>query len=160
MSIQLFRVDDRLIHGQVVIGWVSFLGSKEIILCDDSVAENDWEKELYLSIVPESIQARVLTVQELAGLLLENKEDLSKTIIIINTPAVLEQLLNLQAPINNINLGGMHFKEPRKQYLSYLYLSDEEVVSLKWIHNQGVHVFCQDVPQAKKQEIMDVLAKH
>ena len=159
MNVQLFRIDDRLIHGQVVIGWVNFLGPKEIILCDDSVAENDWEKELYLSVVPETLQARVLTVKELANLLLEGQTDLSKTIIIINTPDVLEQLLKLQAPINNINLGGMHFKEPRKQYLSYLYLSDEEVACFKRIHNQGVIVFCQDVPNAKKRDIVDVLAK-
>lgn len=159
MKIQLFRIDDRLIHGQVVIGWVNFLGSKGIILCDDSVAENAWEKELYLSVVPESLQVKVLSVQELAELLTDNKENLIKTIIIVNSPLVVEQLLKLRAPIRDINLGGMHFKEPRRQYLSYLYLSDEEVTSFESIQKQGVSVFCQDVPNAKKQPLSDIIAK-
>ena len=60
-NLQLLRIDDRLIHGQVVIGWVTHLNTKEIILCDDSVAENEWEKELYLSCVPKNIKAKTYT---------------------------------------------------------------------------------------------------
>lgn len=158
MSIQLFRIDDRLIHGQVVIGWVSFLDSKGIILCDDSVAENEWEKELYLSVVPESLEAKVLTAKDLAIQMSANGLDLSKTIILINSPIVLEKLIKLQVPVDSVNLGGMHFKEPRKQYLDYIYLSDEEVSSFKRLYKQGVRVYCQDVPNAKRQDLMEVLA--
>jgi len=61
-NIQLFRIDDRLIHGQVVIGWASVLNSNSIIVCDNSVYENDWEKELYLSCAPDSLKTIILDV--------------------------------------------------------------------------------------------------
>ena len=46
MSIVLVRVDDRLIHGQVVVGWVQALGAQRIVLVDDEVSANAWEREL------------------------------------------------------------------------------------------------------------------
>lgn len=159
MKIQLLRIDDRLIHGQVVIGWVHFLGSKKIILCDNSVAENEWEKELYLSVVPKSLQVMVLNVQELAHLLADNITDLTKTIIVINSPIVLERLIELNAPIEDVNIGGLHFKEPRKQYLSYLFLSADEIASFGRIQNQGINLYCQDVPNSKKLPLISVLSK-
>ena len=46
MTVQLYRVDDRLIHGQVVVGWGQPLDVEFIVLVDDAVAESEWEQEL------------------------------------------------------------------------------------------------------------------
>ena len=157
MKIQLFRVDDRLIHGQVVIGWASHLKSEQIILCDDSVYNNDWEKELYLSIVDESIKTQVMPVDELAGLLKEGMLDLEKTIIVVKGPEVVEELLQKRAVLDAINIGGLHHKEGRETYLSYLYMGPEEVASFKRIMKSGVQIFCQDVPEAKEIPFQDII---
>ena len=69
MDVQLFRIDDRLIHGQVVIGWVKYLKSKRIILCDDDVVKNEWEKELYGEV---DITSQLLLSDE------EKSEDIEK----------------------------------------------------------------------------------
>jgi len=52
VTLELFRIDDRLIHGQVVVGWGQPLGLKFIVLVDDAVASSDWEQELYRMGVP------------------------------------------------------------------------------------------------------------
>ena len=52
MTLELFRIDDRLIHGQVVVGWGQPLDLKFIVLVDDAVATSDWEQELYRMGVP------------------------------------------------------------------------------------------------------------
>ena len=52
MAIHLYRIDDRLIHGQVVVGWGQPLNARFLILVDDLVASSDWEKELYRMAVP------------------------------------------------------------------------------------------------------------
>ncbi len=148
-AIQLFRIDDRLIHGQVVIGWVTHLHSKEIVLCDDSVSENEWEKELYLSIVPDHLNALVVNVGMLAEMLKKEETDLSRTIILVNGPQVVERLLNTGIAINEVNVGGIHYKEGRRKYLSYLYLNKEEVASFKRCMERGVRFFCQDIPEAR-----------
>jgi len=55
MPIVLCRVDDRLIHGQVVIGWGRPLAARRILLVDDEVAANPWEQELYRMAVPDGV---------------------------------------------------------------------------------------------------------
>ncbi len=159
MNIQLFRIDDRLIHGQVVIGWANFLNSQAIILCDDSVAENEWEKELYLSSVPENLKAQVFSTKELAQSLKNGKTDFQKTIILVNSPFVIEKLVDLGASIDKVNVGGIHFKEGRKEFLPYLFLNQEEIDAFERLIARGIQFYCQDVPSARPVPLEKVLAK-
>lgn len=159
MKIQLLRIDDRLIHGQVVLGWVNALKSHQIILCDNSVAENEWEKELYLSVVPATLEARVFSVKELAEVMAAEKIDLSQTVVLISGPQTAEELLAFGAKFEKINLGGIHYKEGRLKLLPYLYLSKEEADSCRHLIDKGILVECQDVPDAKKIPLRNLLEK-
>lgn len=157
MDIQLIRIDDRLIHGQVVIGWAGHLKTKQIILCEDSVAKNDWEKELYLSIVPKNIKAKIMTIVELAEYLKDSHLDLKKTIILVNSPRVIEKLIQLGAPINKVNVGGIHFKDGRRKILNYLYLNEDEIDSFKRCIEMGVEFDCQDIPLCKRTPLRKLI---
>ncbi len=157
MEIQLIRIDDRLIHGQVVIGWAGHLKTKQIILCEDSVAKNDWEKELYLSIVPQHIKAKIMTTVELAEYLKDSHLDLKKTIVLVNSPRVIENLIQLGAPINKVNVGGIHFKDGRRKILNYLYLNEEEINSFKRCIEMGVEFDCQDIPLCKRTPLRKLI---
>jgi len=159
MNIQLLRIDDRLIHGQVVLGWVNSLNSRQIILCDNSVAANDWEKELYLSVVPDPLDALVFSVKELADVIISEKIDLSRTIILISGPQTAEELLGYGAGIRKINLGGIHYKEGRSKLLPYLYLDQKEAESCRHLIDKGILIECQDVPDAKRIPLQNLLVK-
>ncbi|MEJ2052550.1 MAG: PTS sugar transporter subunit IIB [Calditrichaceae bacterium] len=157
MNIQLVRIDDRLIHGQVVIGWAGYLNTNQIILCEDSIAENDWEKELYLSIVPEHIKAKIMKTTELAEYIINSQSDLHKTIILVNSPKVIERLIQLGVPIEKVNVGGIHFKEGRKKLLNYLYLNEDEIESFRRCIKHGVEFDCQDIPLCKRTPLRKLI---
>jgi len=156
-NIQLFRIDDRLIHGQVVIGWASVLNSNSIIVCDNSVYENDWEKELYLSCAPDSLKTIILDVAGTIEFLKTTDRDLSKTILLVNGPEVIEKLMEGGLNLQNINVGGMHFREGRKNYLPYLYLNDNEISSFKRCMDKGVNFECLDVPTGNKVNLKKII---
>ncbi|MHB2154246.1 PTS system mannose/fructose/N-acetylgalactosamine-transporter subunit IIB [Calditrichota bacterium GD2] len=158
-DIQLFRIDDRLIHGQVVIGWANFLNSREIILCDDLVAQNVWEKELYLSSVPDYLSASVVSTGELADHLNNDGVNFQKAIILVNSPFVIEKLLEKGAKIEKVNVGGIHFKEGRREFLPYLFLNEEEVKAFWRLIEKGIYFYCQDVPSARAIPLEKVLPK-
>ena len=97
MDVQLFRIDDRLIHGQVVLGWAKYLDSRRIILCDGSVADNKWERELYLSCVPADLEALILNISETSEYLSNNNITLpERTIVLVKSPGDILQLACLQ----------------------------------------------------------------
>ncbi len=157
MNLQLFRIDDRLIHGQVVIGWAYYFNSKNIILCDDSVCENEWEKELYLSIVPRHIKPFILTTDEFSDMSKNGKIDWNRTIVLVASPFVLEDILERGIEPDPVNVGGIHFKEGRHKYLSYLYLNDEEVRTFNRCMERGINFICQDMPDSKKVSLKNIL---
>ena len=64
MPILVNRVDDRLIHGQVIVGWGRPLGIDLIILVDDQVSQSTWEQDLYRMAVPPEIELRFASIAE------------------------------------------------------------------------------------------------
>ena len=46
MSIKMIRVDDRLIHGQVVMRWTRTIGANIILVPNDKVAKDPLQQSL------------------------------------------------------------------------------------------------------------------
>jgi mannose/fructose/N-acetylgalactosamine-specific phosphotransferase system component IIB len=157
MIVQLFRIDDRLIHGQVILGWARPLKSDRILLCDDDISENEWEKELYCSCVPANMEAMVQNTTETARLLASDQKNNRKTIVIVKDPESVMNLVNKGYTPAEVNIGGIHFADARKKILPYLYLNKEEIEQVKWLLGKGIKMFCQDIPSAKKYDVVNVI---
>ena len=157
MDVQLFRIDDRLIHGQVVLGWAKQLQSERILLCDDDVSQSEWEKELYTTCVPENLKAQVCGINETTSILSTKIQSKDKTIVLVKEPKVVMDIVNKGYVPSSVNLGGLHFSDQRKKYLSYVYLNEEEIKQLHWLLDKGISIFCQDVPTSKALDVLDVI---
>ena len=72
MPLSLIRIDDRLIHGQVVLGWSRVLKPDRIVVANDRIAKNAWERKFYTASVPPHIKVSFLTLDETAVELLNN----------------------------------------------------------------------------------------
>ena len=146
MSIALYRVDDRLIHGQVVIGWGRPLGAEFIVLVDDQVAASDWEQDLYRMGVPPSMEVIFATVAEAIQRLPEWLAD-PRTGLLLTADIPTMAALHAGAPaVREINIGGIHHKPGRTERLPYVYLNDEEYRTLQALEGSGATVTAQDVP--------------
>jgi mannose/fructose/N-acetylgalactosamine-specific phosphotransferase system component IIB len=147
MPIVLNRVDDRLIHGQVVVGWGRPLGIDRIILVDDQVAESAWEQDLYRMAVPSEIELRFASVADASRSLAGWQAAPDRSLLLtgdIGTMAALHAAdrVVMQA----INLGGIHHRPGRRQRLPYLYLTDDELGCLRQLEARGARITAQDLP--------------
>ena len=149
MSIVLVRVDDRLIHGQVVVGWVRALGAARIVLVDDGVAENEWERELYTLSVPPGLAVEFATVEQAVGQFADWIAAPERTILLVGDVDTIVRLCHRSGEIKQVNVGGLHDATARSQRLEYVYLSDEEAAELRKLNENGVEVTAQDVPTAR-----------
>ncbi|HEU5040803.1 MAG TPA: PTS sugar transporter subunit IIB [Gemmatimonadales bacterium] len=147
MAIVLFRVDDRLIHGQVVIGWGRPLGVTRIVLVDDAVAQSDWEQDLYRMAVPADIEVAFVDVAGAASRLGEWQGDAGRTLVLTGDLATMTALrAAAPAVVRQVNLGGVHHRPGRRERLPYLYLTDEELRGLVTLEQGGAEVTAQDLP--------------
>ncbi len=143
MPVVLYRVDDRLVHGQVVIGWGQPLHIGFIVLVDDQLRASDWEQDLYRMGVPPDIELIFADVAEAARRLPEWQRDPRPGIVLTADVATMVALRRAAPEVTRINLGGVHHKPGRTARLPYVYLSDEEY---RLLQASGAEVSAQDLP--------------
>jgi len=148
MPLLLYRVDDRLIHGQVVVGWGRPLGVQFIVLVDDSVRASDWEQDLYRMGVPSSVEVVFASLAEGVRDLAQWQADSRAGLLLTVDIATMAGLRRANTRLERINLGGIHHRPGRTERLPYLYLTDEELALARSLAEGGAIVEAQDVPTA------------
>ena len=159
MAIELFRIDDRLVHGQVVVGWGQPLDIAFIVLVDDEVAASDWEQELYRMGVPPDMTVTFESVASAARQLAAYEADARRGIVLTADIDTMRRLVEASG-VRAVNLGGIHHKPGRTQRLRYVFLNPEEERALRALEAKGIAVTAQDVPATRPLPLRDVLAGH
>jgi len=159
MPILLYRVDERLIHGQVVVGWGNSLKIDQIVLANDQVAQSRWERDLYLACVPPEIKATILSVDEAGEKILQNGFGGKRAVILVDSPFDILKMIKKGVKIDSVNVGGVHSKTNRTKILPYLFLSQEEISAFKRIISAGIKCDCRDVPLAEKHSLASLFQK-
>jgi D-glucosaminate PTS system EIIB component len=149
MSIALYRIDDRLIHGQVVVGWGQPLDCTFIVLVDDEVRDSDWEQDLYRMGVPPHIEIIFASVSEAGERLPAWEADTRVGIVLVPDIDTATALVGQTDRIKKLNVGGIHHRAGRTERLRFVYLSEDERAKLRQLAAKGVDVTAQDVPTAR-----------
>ena len=157
MAIHLYRIDDRLIHGQVVVGWGQPLDIKFLVLVDDLVASSDWEKDLYRMAVPPEME---VIFSDVASAIRDHARwaaDKRPGILIAGDITSMHRLVGGVKAIGSVNLGGIHHRAGRQEKLRYVFLTPEEERQLRALEAAGVEVTAQDVPASRAVPLAEIL---
>lgn len=160
MSIVLFRVDERLIHGQVVVGW-SQLHADQIIVVDDTLAASSWEQELYTMGLPSELQAHFVTTGAARAQLSDWQQSAHRIIVLtrdVRTMRDLAQGGTLRGA--EVNIGGIHHATGRRQVLPYVFLSADEAEAITELADEGAAVGARDLPASRRVDLNALLRGH
>lgn len=147
MSIVLFRIDERLIHGQVVVGWGGRLRPDLFVVVDSALASSEWEQELYLLGVPEGSEAIFLSPEEARDALPGLREAPERALVLTRDIATMLALASGGSMRGDaVNVGGIHSQTGRDEVLPYLFLDDEDRGRLKDLAEEGVTISARDLP--------------
>jgi D-glucosaminate PTS system EIIB component len=157
MGIHLYRIDDRLIHGQVVVGWGQPLNIRFLVLVDDLVASSDWEKDLYRMAVPPEMDIYFADVATAIRDHARYASDPRPGILITGDISSMQRLVSGVKAIGSVNLGGIHHRAGRAEKLRYVFLTAGEEQQLHQLEAAGVEVTAQDVPSARAVPLSEIL---
>jgi mannose/fructose/N-acetylgalactosamine-specific phosphotransferase system component IIB len=157
MSLVLARIDDRLVHGQVVLVWGQSLSATSLLVADDAVAQNPWEREL-MGTTAGDMEVEVVTITELPERLELEKERGGSCILLLRSPGAALAAIEAGAEIGEFNLGGLHFAPGRERILDYLYLDEADRAALAALQRRGVRLVAQDVPASRPVDAREFLA--
>ncbi len=160
MAIVLFRVDERLIHGQVVVGWGTSLHPQLIVVVDDDLAQSQWEQELYCLGLPTGLQARFAGVDDARAQLPAWQAAATRTLVLTRDVRTMRRLLEgASANGTEVNIGGIHVAPGRRAVLPYVYLSDEERDEMVRLAESGVAISARDLPSSRAVDLAQLLGK-
>ncbi len=160
MTIQLYRVDERLIHGQVVLGWGGRLSPARYLVVDNDLAASEWEQELYRLSLDEGAEVRFLTVAEARAGLPSWRGDAVRTVLLtrdLRTMLGLAEGGALEG--EEVNLGGIHHAPGRVPVRSYLHLDAEDRARVARLDELGVRVSGRDLPDSLRVGLDALLAE-
>lgn len=146
MSVVLFRVDERLIHGQVVVGWGRPLSVRRIVVVADGLAKETLEQEIYRTGLPETMSATFWSVAEAVERVPALISDDVPTIVLTEDLSTMWRMAVEGVPIAEVNVGGLHAAEGRRRVLPYVCLGPEEEERIRSLEAAGVRVTARDVP--------------
>jgi len=146
MPLVQVRIDDRLIHGQVVVGWRDVLKPQRIVLCSDEVANSDWQRKIYLSAVPPEISASVLSLEETIEVFNNNKFEKERVLLLVDSPKTIVQLVDAGVEIKEVNVGGMHFKPGKNQITPFIFVDQNDIENFRILFNKNLSLEGRDVP--------------
>jgi len=147
-QIVLARIDDRLIHGQVMTAWVQFTGGNRIVIVDDETAADEFTKSIMELSVPRGIQLDILDVEQGAETL-QNIPSGDKVIILAKGPETYLSLIKKGVKIEQVIIGGMGSRKERSKFYKNISATDEERDIFRQIVVHGVKLTIHIIPDEK-----------
>jgi len=146
-NIALARIDDRLIHGQIVTAWCRTTSVTTILIADDALVNDNFTQRLLKAAAPPDISVMIMSI-EMAGVFLkEDAEPNERIMLLTKVPEAMEKLADDGVAFQTIVLGGMGMKPGRNRFNKNVSASPEEVACMKRIVDRGIDMQYQLVPR-------------
>lgn len=151
-NILLARIDNRLIHGQIVCLWAGAVGANLIVVADDETAENEIEKSV-MKMAASSLgfDTRFFTIQKTIDIIDQASDD-QHILLICQTPKDLRRVIEGGVKIKEVDIGNLYYDEGEEKLTDKVSVSKEDVKDLNFIKKHVDKIYIQDTPDSPKEE--------
>lgn len=156
-EIVLTRIDDRLIHGQVMTSWLNYTGANKIMVIDDQTAGDPFMKTVLKNAVPSNVGLGLFTVSRAAARLKKGFKQGDKVIILVKYPDTVLSLIEEGVEFEHLNIGGMGAALGREKFYKNISATEEEKEILKKIIQSGCKTEIQIIAEDAKVDVSKLL---
>ena len=156
MSIELVRIDDRLIHGQIATTWINDYNIEQVLIVDDNVVQDKMQQSVISMTAPANVKVKVFGVDSFIGIYKKNPIK-RRTMIVLTNSIDAYRLLAGGVQIDYLNVGGMRFLDGRTKIARAVSVAPEEREAFKKIIEMGIDVRIQMIPRDEIVEMKNVI---
>ena len=149
-----FRLDDRLLHGQVVENWIEALHPDLVLVASDLAAADDFTRELYAAALPPAV---ALAVEPLAQAAARVRAASGRVLVIAGSAADALALVRDGIAVARITVGGVHHASGKERVLEFVYLDAADRTALRALQAAGIALIAQDVPSRRPTDLAPLL---
>ncbi|MDU5111034.1 MAG: PTS sugar transporter subunit IIB [Clostridium sp.] len=158
-SIVHIRIDDRLLHGQVVNFWGTSLKVGRIMVVNDEVANDEMQKSILRMVAPSGVRTSIITKEKAASNILNNRYEGQRVMMIVKSPKDILDLMDLGLDIKEVNVGNMANRKDTIQIKKSISLTKEEFNDFEELEKRGVVLTAIMVPDEKKTYLKEYMEK-
>jgi len=155
--IKLTRIDDRLMHGQVAFTWTPALGIDCIIVANDKVSKDEFQKMTLGLAKPAGVKLLIKSLQDSVAFLNDEKNKNLKILILIDSVKDASALSEAVSEIKSINFGGIRGREGSRLVSKAIALTPEDIVIIRELMSKGIELEMRQIPTDKKQFVQELI---
>ncbi len=159
MSIKHLRIDNRLVHGQIVVSWLQATGSDTVIVANDVIAADDFQKTMLVAVSPPGIRERILSIDETLAYVKDPAHADEQIFLLVKEPADALRLHRGGIGLTTMNVGNMAFVVGAKRVSNTVFVSPRDIEAARALTAEGVSLTCQMMPTVARDDFMQLLAK-
>ncbi|MCR3755756.1 MAG: mannose-specific PTS enzyme IIAB component [Sodalis sp. Psp] len=159
MTIGLARIDDRLIHGQVVTRWTKETNVRRIIVVSDEVAADTVRKTLLMQVAPPGVSAHVVDVAKAIRVYNNPKYANDRVMLLFTNPTDVLRLVEGGVAITSINIGGMAFRQGKVQVNNAVSVDEKDIEAFEKLNELGIELEVRKVSTDSSLKMMDLIKK-
>ena len=154
MGVTLLRIDDRLIHGQVVEGWVPYLKVDLVVVVSDSAAEDEVQSALMKMALPPAVGLLIVRVDEAPAALSSPQMAARRALVLVPGPTEALALIEKGLNVDRINVGGLHYTVGKVQLGRALFLDEKDKAALRALAARGVRLEGRSLPTDPEDNLL------
>ena len=139
-----FRVDNRLIHGQVIEGWLPYTKARHLVVANDELAQDNLRQTIMEMAVPRKIDVRFVCVADLASTIASFGD--SNVLVLYETCEDVRGAAEAGVAMDVLNIGNLHFADGKVQLYPHVALSRDDIETLKTLASRGTAMDFRAVP--------------
>lgn len=158
MKFTLVRIDDRLIHGQVALGWTRSKGIECILAVDDETSKDSFRVSLLKMATPTGVKSFIIDQDTAIEKINSGSFDNKRTMLLVKSTKTLLDLINKGISIDEVNVGNLR-NDAGNKLLNYVYVTNEEIADFKEMRNHNVSFFAQSLPDQQITDFNSIIDK-
>ena len=155
----LARIDSRLLHGQVAIGWSKAMNPDRIIVVSDNVAKDDLRKNMIREAAPTGIKAHIVPIKKMAEVDKDPRFGATKALLLFENPEDALQAIEDGVQIDTLNVGSMSYAVGKVNANSVLSMNQKDVDTFKKLKEKGIKFDVRKVPSDNPENMDAILSK-
>ena len=141
--ITLTRIDGRLIHGQVTVGYTRRYGANYIVVTNNELAASTFQKNMMKMAAPAGTEIEIFSIDETAEIIKEEKLADKTILLLVKRPIDLVPLIEKGCTFSKVNVGGVINEGANIKMTKEVMATDEELAAWKKLDEMGVEMEVQ-----------------
>ncbi|AAS96111.1 PTS sugar transporter subunit IIB [Nitratidesulfovibrio vulgaris] len=141
-----YRIDNRLVHGQIIEAWLPYTGATRLLVVNDALASDDLQQQIISLAIPGRVEVRFLRVDELKAVVTAGGAGRVETLVLVANCGDARRLHDAGVQIGVLNVGNLHYSPGKKQLCAHVAVSDEDEGCMRYLQRGGIELDFRCVP--------------